>query len=146
TLLLVAWPNPQDEVIDQQRAAREAAERVADEVEEIAEQIGEENIERPDPRREALERELRELARQLREQGDDREATLARIGSVQEELARMTDPRAAERDAGLTQLSRSASRAATGDEEANRDGDPERAARDLEELAERAEALDPDEL
>jgi len=49
-------------------------------------------------------------ARQLRESGEDREATLARIGSVQEELARMTDPQAAERDAGLSQLARSTSR------------------------------------
>src|SRR5690606_30209201 len=30
TLLLVAWPNPQDEVIEQRRAAREAAEEVAE--------------------------------------------------------------------------------------------------------------------
>ena len=29
TLLLVAWPNPQDAVIEQRRAAREAAEEVA---------------------------------------------------------------------------------------------------------------------
>ena len=118
TLLLVAWPNPQDAVIDQQRAAREASERVAERVEDIADEIGEENVDNPDPRREELERQLRELARQLREQGADREATLARIGSVQEALSRMTDPRAAEQDAGLSQLARSASRAATGDEEA----------------------------
>ena len=84
TLLLVAWPNPQDDLLDQRRAAREAAERVAERVEEVADEIGEENVENPDPRREELERQLRELARQLREQGDDREATLARIGSVQE--------------------------------------------------------------
>ena len=49
TLLLVAWPNPQDQVIDQRRAAREAAERVAERVEEIADEIGEENVENPDP-------------------------------------------------------------------------------------------------
>ncbi|MDQ2674573.1 MAG: hypothetical protein M3Y40_07945, partial [Chloroflexota bacterium] len=91
TLLLVAWPNPQDELLDQRRAARDAAERVAERVEEIADEIGEENVDNPDPRREELEQQLRELARQLREQGADREATLARIGSVQEALARTTD-------------------------------------------------------
>ena len=124
TLLLVAWPNPQDDVVAQRRAAREAAERVAERVEDVADEVGEKNVENPDPRREELERQLRELARQLREQGAEREATLARIGSVQEELSRMTDPQAAERDAGLTQLARSTSRAATGDEEANDEGDP----------------------
>src|SRR5918996_612582 len=113
TLLLVAWPNPQDDIVA--------------------------------PRREELERQLRELARQLREQGADREATLARIGSVQEELSRMADPQAAERDAGLTQLARSTSRAAADDDEANEQGDPEQAANDLEELAERADSLDREE-
>src|SRR5918996_247484 len=113
TLLLVAWPNPQDAVMEQRRAAREAAERVAERVDEVADEVGEENVDNPDPRREELERQLRQLARQLREQGDDREATLARIGSVQEELSRMADPQAAERDAGLTQLARSTSRAVT---------------------------------
>ena len=137
TLLLVAWPNPQDDLLDQRRAAREAAERVAERVEEEADEIGEENVENPDPRREELERQLRELARQLREQGDDREATLARIGSVQEELSRMTDPQASEQDAAFTQLARATSQAATGDEEANPEGEPEEAARDLEELADR---------
>ena len=69
TLLLVAWPNPQDDLLAQRRIAREAAERVAERVEEIADEVGEENVENPDPRREQLERELRELARQLRESG-----------------------------------------------------------------------------
>ena len=145
TLLLVAWPNPQDDIIDQRRAARDAAERVAEEIEDVADEVGEENVENPDERREELERQLRELARELREQGADREATLARIGSVQEALSRMADPQAAERDAGLTQLARSASRAATGDEEANQEGDPEEAARDLEELAERANEMSDEE-
>lgn len=145
TLLLVAWPNPQDALLEQRRAAREAAERVAERVEEEADEIGEENVEDPDPRREALERQLRELARQLREQGEDREAMLARIGSVQEELSRMADPQAAEQDAGLTQLARAASRAATGDEAANPEGDPEQAASDLDELAERTDAISQDE-
>nr|MBA2632798.1 hypothetical protein [Chloroflexota bacterium] len=145
TLLLVAWPNPQDDLLDQRRAARDAAERVAERVEEEAEEIAEENVENPDPRREELERELRELARQLREQGDDREATLARIGSIQEELSRTADPQAAEQDAALSQLARAASRAATGDEEANPEGDPEQAANDLDELAERTDELTPEE-
>ena len=142
TLLLVAWPNPQDDLLQQRRAAREAAERVAERIEDVADEVGEENVDNPDPRREELERQLRELARQLREQGDDREATLARIGSVQEQLSRMTDPQASEQDAALTQLARATSQAATGDEEANPDGEPEEAARDLEELAEQNRRAD----
>jgi len=47
TLLLVAWPNPQDDVIDQRRAAREAAEEVAERVEDLADEIAEENAENP---------------------------------------------------------------------------------------------------
>jgi hypothetical protein len=145
TLLLVAWPNPQNDILDQRRASREAAERVAERVEQIADEVGEENVEHPDPRREELERQLRELARQLREQGADREATLARIGSVQEELSRTTDPMAAERDAALSQLARTTSRAATSDDDANPDGDADEAARDLDELGRRTDELTPEE-
>lgn len=68
TLLLVAWPNPQDDLLAQRQAAREAAERVAERVEEVADDVAEQNVENPDPRRDELERQLRELARQLREQ------------------------------------------------------------------------------
>ena len=87
--LLAVWPNPQDGVIADRRAARNAAQEVANRVEQIAnraERPGEAN----DPRRQALIDELRNLVRQLRAQGNDRQATLARIGSVQEQLARMT--------------------------------------------------------
>ena len=146
TLLLVAWPNPQDDIIDQRRAAREAAEDVAERVEDLADEIAEENAQNPDPRRDELERELRELIEQLRDAGADREAALARIGSVQEALARMSDPQATERDAALSQLARSVSRAATGDEEANQDGEAEDAARDLEELGERAGSMSEAEM
>jgi hypothetical protein len=146
TLLLVAWPNPQDEVIDQRRAARDAAEEVAERVEDLADEIAAENAENPDPRREELERELRELVEQLRDDGADREATLARIGSVQEALARMTDPQATERDAALSQLARSISKAATGDDDANEGGEAEDAARDLEELGEQAGSMSDAEM
>ena len=47
TLLLVAWPNPQDDLLEQRRAAREAAERVAERVEDVADEVGEENVETP---------------------------------------------------------------------------------------------------
>jgi hypothetical protein len=58
---------------------------------------------------------------------------LAKIGSVQEQLSRLTDPQAAMKDAGLTQLAQQISKAATGKEDANPEGDPEQA-RDLEDL------------
>ncbi len=80
--------DPQDDVIDQRRAAREAAEEVAEQVEEVADESRGERRE-PRPASQQLEHEHpSSSARQLRESGEDREATLARIGSVQEELAR----------------------------------------------------------
>ena len=116
--LLVAWPNPQDDVIAQRRAAREAAERVAERVEDVADQVSEENVDNPNPRRRKLERQLTWLARQLRERGADRRGDAGQDW-LRPGLSRMTDPQAAERDAGLTQLARSTSRAATGEGEAN---------------------------
>jgi hypothetical protein len=136
-IILTVWPNPQDLVLDQRRAAREASRQVAEKVEKVAGEAERRGAETQDPERDKLVQQLRELARQLRQNGDDRQATLARIGSVQEQLSRQTDPRAATKDAALTQLARSVSRAATGDEQSNQDGRTEQAARDLEALADR---------
>ena len=133
--LLTIWPNPQDDLLQERRAIRDASRSVAERVEEVADEAEARGAETEDPRRDELVEELRELARQLREQGDDREATLARIGSVQESLDRMRDPQAAALDAALTQLARATSRAASGDETANPEGDGEQAAADLEQLA-----------
>ncbi|HEX2222090.1 MAG TPA: hypothetical protein VHK06_06150 [Candidatus Limnocylindria bacterium] len=134
-VVLVAWPNPQEGVLRDRAATRDAARDVAERVEEVADDAERRGAETPDPRRDRLVEELRRLARQLRDEADDRQAVVARIGAVAQELSRMTDPRAAERDAGLTSLARATSRAASGDQEANPEGDPERAAQDLESLA-----------
>ncbi|HET9879911.1 MAG TPA: hypothetical protein VFQ81_11495, partial [Candidatus Limnocylindria bacterium] len=141
---LTVWPNPQDDVLADRRAARAAAEAVAERIEDIAEEA-EERGETDDPRRQELVDELERLARQLREDGGDRQETLARIGTVQEALARMTDQQASQKDAALSRLAQEISRAATGNEHANPDGDTEEAARDLEELGDRAGEMQPSE-
>ena len=135
-MVLIVWPNPLDAVIRDRQAARDASRDVAERIEEVADEAERQGAETPDPRRDELIEQLRRLARQLRDGGDDRQDALAKIGSVQEQLARLTDPQAALKDAGLTQLARQISQAATGKQEANEDGDAEQAAKDLEQLME----------
>ncbi|HET8570575.1 MAG TPA: hypothetical protein VFN14_01645 [Candidatus Limnocylindria bacterium] len=144
-LVLVVWPNPQDGVLADRRAAREASRQVAERVEKVADDAERKGADTKDPERDKLVEQLRRLARQLREQGDDRQATLARIGSVQEQLAKLADPQAAARDAELTQLSRSISRAVTGDDQNNAEGTTDAAAKDLEDLANKLGSQSPSE-
>ncbi|HEY4632824.1 MAG TPA: hypothetical protein VIH00_02820, partial [Candidatus Limnocylindrales bacterium] len=136
-LLLVpvlALPNPQDAVIAQQRDVREAAERQADRLDELAEDLENKGADADDPRTQ-LSEELRELARQLRERPDQLAVNLAQIGSVESRTRARIDPATEQRASALTSLARSLSRTATGDDEANRDGDPEQAREDLDGLA-----------
>ncbi|MBA3689032.1 MAG: hypothetical protein H0W81_09415, partial [Chloroflexi bacterium] len=132
-VVLVAWPNPQDALLRDRQAARDASREVAQRIEEVAREAEQQGA-TPDPRRDALVEQLRRLARQLREAGDDRQDVLARIGAVQEQLARLTDPQAAVKDAGLTQLAQQISKAASGKQDANPEGDLDQAVKDLEAL------------
>jgi len=140
-VVLIVWPNPQDSVLRDRQAARDASRDVAQRIEDVARDAEQQGADTPDPRRDALIEQLRKLAQQLREGGDDRQDVLAKIGAVQEQLARLTDPQAAVKDAGLTQLAEQISKAATGKENANPDGDPDQAAKDLEALKDQVKSM-----
>ena len=128
-------PNPQAEVIAQQRQVREAAERQADRLDDLARELDSKGVDTQDPRTRLAE-ELRDLARQLRERPAGLDVNLARLGSIESDVRARIDPATEQRAASLTSLSRSLSRAATGKPDANRDGDPEQTAEDLERLSE----------
>ena len=137
-------PNPQDLVIAQQRDVREAADRQADRLDELAEDLESKGAEAEDPRTELAE-ELRELARQLRERPDELAVNLRQLGAVESEVRSRIDPSTEQRASAMTSLARSLSRAASGNPEANRDGDPEKTREDLEELGEKLDELTPQE-
>jgi hypothetical protein len=108
-IVLIGGRTPADAIL--RTARRRDASQVAERIEEVARDAEEQGAETEDPRRDALVEQLRRLARQLREGGDDRQEVLAKIGAVQEQRARLTDPQAAVKDAGLTQLAQQISKA-----------------------------------
>ena len=141
---VLAIPNPQDAVIAQAQDVREAADRQADRLEDLADELDGKGEDVDDPRKQLAE-ELRELALRLREQPGELAANLRELGSVENDVRARIDPATEQRASAMTSLARSLSRAATGNPDANRDGDPETTREDLDKLAEELDAMTPEE-
>ena len=73
----------------------------------------------------------RELAQRLRERPGDLDLNLARVGALEGDVRAQLDPANEQRASSLAALSRSLSRAASGDPKKNPDGDPAQARQDL---------------
>ncbi len=137
---VVALPNPQNAVIAERQEVREAADRQADRLEEIARDLETRGRDAEDPRTRLAE-ELRELARQLRDRPGELAANLRQLGAVESDVRARIDPATEQRASAMTSLARSLSRAATGDPDANRDGEPERTRDDLKELGDKLDGM-----
>ena len=131
---VVLLPNPQDVAIAQARQIREEAVAQAERIEKLAEELEKQGANADDPRT-RLAKELRDLAKQLRENPGALDQNLAKLGSIEAALRAQLDPANEQRAAALNALSRGLSRAATGNAQANPDGDPEQAEKDLHEAA-----------
>ena len=142
---VLGLPNPQDAVIAQQRDVRAAADRQADRLDELADELETKGRTTDDPRTQLAE-ELRELARQLRERPDELAVNLRQIGAVESDIRARIDPATEQRASAMTSLSRSLSRAATGNPDANRDGDPDKTREDLDDLADKLDEMTPEEI
>jgi hypothetical protein len=106
----VLLPNPQDAVIAQQRQLREESQQQARRIDEIAKELEAKGGAADDPRSE-LAKELRELARQLRDKPTDLDANLApRLHRD----TRAIDLSNEQRASALASLSRGLSRATPG--------------------------------
>ncbi|HKG19651.1 MAG TPA: hypothetical protein VKB00_07930, partial [Candidatus Limnocylindrales bacterium] len=147
TLLLVPLillPNSQDAAIARAQSVREEAQQQAERIDEIARDL-ESKGKNPDDPRTRLAQELRDLARQLRERPQDLELNLAKVSSVESDVRSQLDPANEQRASSLASLSRSLSRAATGQQNANKGGDPKEAAEDVKKLGEKLPSLTPQE-
>ncbi len=91
-------------------------------------------------------RDLRDLAKSLRDDPGALDKNLARLGGVEASVREQLDPSNEERAAALASLSRGLSRAATGDATANPGGNAEEAQADLERLADQLGDKTSDEL
>ncbi len=139
---LLLWaPNPMDAVIAERRAVEQAAREQAERVEELRAEA-EQSTELTPEEREALMRQLEELARQLRENGGDREQALADLAKAEEALRQRVQPDAAARAAALASL------AARLQQMTNSQRDPQDltgASEDLEQLADALAQMTPEQ-
>ncbi len=133
-LPLVLIPNGMDERIARDRAVREESTQTAERIDKLAEEL-ERRGRTPEDPRSRLARELRDLAAGLKGDPGALDTNLARLGGVEASVREQLDPANEERAAALAALNRGLSRAATGDAKANAEGDPERAAADLDRAA-----------
>ena len=130
-------PNPQHAVIAQARQEREAAQEQARRLDDLAKELEDKGADANDPRT-RLAQELRDLARQLRDRPGDLDVNLAKLGSVESDVRSRVDPATEQRAAALASLSRALSRSATGQQNANPDGDPKQTQEDLDKLGRQA--------
>ncbi|HZC33719.1 MAG TPA: hypothetical protein VE640_10570, partial [Candidatus Bathyarchaeia archaeon] len=140
---VLALPNPQDAVIAQQRDIRAAAERQAQRLDDTAKELEAKGADTQDPRTQ-LAKDLRDLARQLRDKPADLATNLARLGAIESGVRAQIDPGTEQHAAAMTSLSRALSRATTGNPDANRDGDPNKTKSDLEKLKSDLPSMTPD--
>ena len=141
---LILVPNPQDDAIARTQAIRDEARHEADRIEQVARDLESKGTDPNDPRA-RLARELRDLAAQMRSKPEDLKLNLASLGSVEEDVRAQLDPANEQRASALSSVSRALSRAATGQPNANKDGDPKIAAQDLKDLGKKLDGLTPEQ-
>lgn len=104
TLALALLPNPMDAVLEERAAVAQAADQQAQAIDDLRQEI-EQAQELTPEEREALLRQLAELAEQLRANPGDREEALADLSRVEEALRQRLDPNVDARRAALEALS-----------------------------------------
>jgi hypothetical protein len=102
-LVLALVPNPMDAILAERAAVAEAAEEQAAAVEELQKDLAAAQELTPE-QREALVRQLAELAEELRANRGGREQALADLSRLEEALRRQIDPNAGARRAALDAL------------------------------------------
>jgi hypothetical protein len=135
-LLSLLLPNPQEAILLQRAAVRQAVEEQIETLEEVHERIEEEEGLTPEER-EALLQELEEAIEALEENQTTPEEAVSALAEAERALAELQDPGAAELETGLEQASETFSDSELTSElaEALARGDYEAAARELSAFA-----------
>jgi hypothetical protein len=145
TLALVL-PDPQQQVLDERAASRQAVATAAQRVAAARERV----LARPDldpAHRAALAEQLRSLEQDLRRGDLDQRQAIARVAAAEAALRQSTDPATGRQSEGLAQLAQElmTSSYTTSAGRALRQNDPAGAAKDLSNLATRLDRLDQGE-
>ena len=137
-LLLFVIPNPQDRVLAEQRAVREALAEAADQLATLERQISEDQQLNAEDR-ERLLKELQTLQEQLRRNPGERQEALADLSAAEARLRQELDPNSDARRAALEQMARNLE--ALSGRPAGQRPDIGQAANQLEQLARQLEQL-----
>lgn len=102
---LALLPNPQNQVLRERAAVQQAITQIADQTQQLRQQLGQDQALTPEQRA-ALDAQLAELERKLRENSGSREQALADLSTIENQLQQRVDPNADARQAALENLSR----------------------------------------
>ena len=102
---LALLPNPQQRVLEERAAVQQALQQTADQTAQLRQQIAQQQTLTPEERA-ALDKQLAELERKLRENSGSREQALADLSTIESQLQQQVDPNADARRAALEQMSR----------------------------------------
>lgn len=142
-LLLAFLPNPMDQVIVERKAVAQAAREQAQKIEELKKEVEDAGDLSPEEKEKLLER-LAELARQLAANPGDREQALADINRAEQAIRERVDPGAAVKKAALEGIA-ARLQALAGMQKDERLGDLQKAAEDLQKLADQLGGMSQDE-
>ena len=131
--LLAFLPNPMDQVIAERKAVAQAAREQAQKIEELKKEVENTAELSPEEKQKLLDR-LAELARQLQSNPGDREQALADINRAEQAIRERVDPGAAARKAAMEGIA-ARLQALAGLQKDERLGDLQKAAEDLQKLA-----------
>ncbi len=102
---LMVLPNPQDQVLAERAAIREATQQAVAQIEQLRQEIAQNQNLSPEERA-ALDRELAELQRRLEQNPGNREEALADLSTTEARLQQRLTPDADAQRAALEQLAR----------------------------------------
>ena len=90
---LALLPNPQQRVLEERAAIQQALQQTADQTTQLRQQLAQEQALTPEERA-ALDKQLAELERKLRENSGSREQALADLSTIEAQLQQRVDPNA----------------------------------------------------
>ncbi len=138
---LLVLPNPMDAVVAQREQVKQTAQEQARQLEKLAQQVEQDRTLTPKDQ-EALLKQLRELARQLKSNPGEAQKALADVAKFQEQLRANLDPAASSEAAALRTLAQQMAQLA-GAPDKPRDGT--QAAKLLEQLASQLNQMSPEQ-
>ena len=139
---LIILPNPQDQVLEERAAVREAVQQAAAQIEQLRQEIAQNQTLSPEERA-ALDRELAELQQRLEQNPGNREEALADLSTTEARLQQRLSPDVEAQRAALEQLARNL-QASEGQQQSSRPT-LEQAEDTLQQLAQQIERMTPEE-